>query len=152
MVTWVTKLPTGKDDTRYKQEIKEYSSTLKYQNTIWSNYLYNGNLKGKLEKGQSRDENNDYEIMVLSMNNIITANLAKKYLLQVNTDIIYTWDQSENSFIYLAEKRPGYSMKWNISAKYNYNQYITLNLSYFGNKYPKNKMENNLNIEIKAEF
>ncbi len=140
------------DDTRYKQEIKEYSSTLKYQNTIWSNYLYNGNLKGKLEKGQSRDENNDYEIMVLSMNNIITANLAKKYLLQINTDIIYTWDQSENSFIYLAEKRPGYSMKWNISAKYNYNQYITLNLSYFGNKYPKNKMENNLNIEIKAEF
>ncbi len=140
------------DDSRYQQITKEYSSTLKYQNGFLKNYLYNGNLKIKLENGETRNELNDYEIWLAGLNNIITANLARKYTLQLNNDFIYTWDKSQTDFIFLPEKRPGFSLKWNISAKYNYNQYITLNLSYFGNKYPQNPMENNLNIEIKAEF
>lgn len=139
-------------DTRYQQVINEYSSIIKYQNTFLSNYLYNGNLKGKLERGNADNEINDYEIRVADFNNIITANLAKKYLIQINTNFIHTWDNSDSSFVFLPEKRAGFSLKWSISAKYSYNKYVTLNLTYLGNKYPQNEMENNLNIEIKAEF
>ena len=139
-------------DTRYNQLTKEYATSLKYQNTIWQNYIYNGNLKVKFEDGQPSTDIDEYQLKVASFNNIITANLAKKYLIQLNNDLIYTIRDGSSYLVSIPEKREGFSTKWKVSVKYNYNQYITVNMSYFGNKYPENEMENNLNIEIKAEF
>lgn len=147
-------------DTRYNFAVNDYSTSLKYQNNFLQNYLYNGNLKFKLEEGKkttnakSERAGNaaDYKLKVTSLNNIITANLNNKYLIQFNNDLIYTLRDASSSFILIPEKRAGLSTKWNVSAKYSYNQFVTVNLSYFGNKYPQNQLENNLNIEIKAEF
>jgi len=139
-------------ETQYSSLINEYATTLKYQNTFLQNYIYNGNFKLKLEDSQGSDDFEGYNLRVASFNNVLTANLAKKYLIQVNNDLIYTQNDGENGFVFLPEKKEGFSTKWNVSAKYNYNQYITVNLSYFGNKYPQTRMENNFNLEIKAEF
>ncbi len=139
-------------DSRYDQMIREYTSALKYQNNFWQNYIYNGNLLFKFEEGEESAFVDEYKIRVSTITNVITASLAKKYLIQINSNLSYTLRDSKTDFVFIPEKRQGLSTKWNISAKYNYNQYITVNLTYFGNKYPQNKMENNINIEVKAEF
>ncbi len=139
-------------DTRYDSQINDYTTTLKYQNNFLQNYIYNANLKLNLEEGKSSSDSDDYNLTVTSWNNILTASFANKYLIQFNNDLIYTMRDGSTYLVFLPEKREGFSTKWNISAKYSYNQFITINLSYFGNKYPDDNIENNLNIEIKAEF
>ncbi len=140
------------EDTRYNSQINDYSTGLKYQNSFLQSYIYNGNMEFKLENGKSNDNDDDYNLKVYSLNNVITANFTNKYLIQFNSDLIYTLRDGSSYLVFIPEKREGFGTKWNISAKYSYNQYITFNLSYFGNKYPEEKIENNLNIEIKAEF
>lgn len=140
------------EDTRYNSEIKDYITTLKYQQNFSQNYIYSSNLKLLLEKGKEAAKKDDYKLTKTSLNNVITANFARKYLLQFNSDLIYTVRSGSTYLSFLPEKREGFAFKWNLSGKYSYNQYISVNLSYFGDKYPQQTMANNLNIEIKAEF
>jgi len=140
------------EDTRYNSVITNNIITTKYKKNLSPSILYNSNLSLDIEDGEKSSDDDNYSLYVISLNNIITSNISRKYLLQLNTTISNTTRSGSEYLSFLAEKRDGVAFKWSLTSKYSYSKYITINFSYSGDKYPQDRTNQKINMEIKAEF
>ncbi len=148
----ISHLFRNEKDTKYQSDIDQNRYSVKNKFSYLKKTQFTNTVSLTDEDGSNQITNDRYRILSTSYEFIVSSNFISKYLLQFNNELKYNIRSGSEYLTYLPDKREGISNKWNISLKYKYNKYVTVNFNYSGDKYPEDKVNNKLNIEVKAEF
>ncbi|MCD4795982.1 MAG: hypothetical protein K8R49_02270 [Candidatus Cloacimonetes bacterium] len=143
---------SNEEDSRYDSRSDLNSFELDIRNRFSNDLILKSSFQYSREIGGKEDESDEYEINAYEVLETVTFFFKRKYRLFGKFSYKKNVRTGSSFLSFLADKKEGDIFKWNMNLNYKVSRYISANLEYSGNSYPRQDDVHQLSMEVKAEF
>ncbi|MCD4818340.1 MAG: hypothetical protein K8S23_06580 [Candidatus Cloacimonetes bacterium] len=139
------------EESHYNSKTKTDMINLDIRNRLFSETSLTSSIRYISETGSSLSSYGSYDLKSIEISEKTNFYFFKKYRLFGK----FTYKKNMRSGDFLSsinEKKNGNIFKWFFTIDYRFNNYTTVNLEYSGKKYPDDKSQHKMELEVKAEF
>jgi len=119
---------------------------------IIRNILLSEEVTFSNEKGNKQKSQIEYEFQSWKTSSKVTFNPSNNWRSFLKFEIGKNNRTGDNFLYFLPEKRDGVFFEISTNFNYQMNSFTKLNFDYSSEKYPEEKMEHTLSVELVAEF
>jgi len=140
------------DDSYYNSKLELDQAEMNVQNRLSSDITLKSAVSFSTENGNDNLDNNQYKISAFEIEESVSYFYKRKYRFFARASYKRNNRDGSGFLSFLADKREGNIIKWDMTLNYRMNSYTSMNFQYSGNDYPDEKQVHKLSVEVKAEF
>ncbi|MBN2460751.1 MAG: hypothetical protein JXB60_04010 [Candidatus Cloacimonetes bacterium] len=140
------------EESRYDSSIRTDDFLLELRYKPASDLNLKTGMNYIRERGEKRIGEDNYIINSYGIAADVNYFFQRKYRVFARISGRYNDRRGSTFLSFLADKKKGTIIKWNLNIDYRVNSFTALSVDYTGNKYPERREEHQLRLEVKAEF